>query len=52
MFLRFGELDRIILEKQDHSFAIVEFKQPEVAQALIRQLKSLEIGNVNGIFFN
>lgn len=43
---KFGQLNRIILDQQNRSYAIVEFKEAEAAQNLLRNFSKLQIGAV------
>ncbi|KAI1706368.1 speckle targeted PIP5K1A-regulated poly(A) polymerase [Ditylenchus destructor] len=42
---KFGEVDRVIVDKQNTSHAIVEFKDADVAKSLIESQKKLQVGN-------
>ncbi|KAI1730603.1 zinc-finger of c2H2 type domain-containing protein [Ditylenchus destructor] len=42
---KYGEVDRVIIDKQNTSYAIVEFKDADVAKSLIEYQKKLQVGN-------
>lgn len=42
----YGEIVRIITDKQNSLYAIVEFKNADVAQNLLRSFKKIQIGEV------
>lgn len=44
--LNYGQIDRVITNKQNHNFAIVEFKEEEVAQSLLNSMAKIQIDNV------
>lgn len=42
----YGQIERVILDKHQSSFAIVEFSNEEIASWLVNDVKSIRIGQV------
>lgn len=45
----YGELERVLLDKNNFTYAIVEFRKSDEAQHFLQSIKQLQIGDV--IFF-
>lgn len=48
----FGELERVLLDKNNFTYAIVEFRKTDEAQRLLQSIKKLKIGDVSFISLN
>lgn len=43
---QFGEVDRVLLDRQNSAFAIVEFKDKELASWLVTEVRRIKIAGV------